>query len=79
MKEEQGISDRPAVNRIREALALPAVQYLVVACPKDLTMFQDAVKTAGAEDRLRVVDLGELVFQALDAGAPAQQHVEEQS
>ena len=79
MKEEQGISDRPAVNRIREALALPAVQFFVVACPKDLTMFQDAVKTAGAEDRLRVVDLAELVFQALDGGAQAQQHVEEPS
>jgi len=36
-----------------------------VACPKDLVMFQDAVKTVGAEDRLRVVDLGELVNEAM--------------
>ncbi len=29
-------------------------------------MFQDAVKTVGAEGRLRVADLGELVYEALE-------------
>jgi hypothetical protein len=28
-------------------------------------MFEDAVKTVGAETRLRVCDLGELVFEAI--------------
>jgi Fe-S oxidoreductase len=70
MKDTPGIEERPAENRVREALSLPGVQCLVVACPKDLVMFQDAVKTVGAEDRLRVVDLGELVYEAL--GAPAE-------
>ena len=56
---------RPAESRIKEALALPGVQYLVVACPKDLAMFQDAVKTAGAEGRLKVVDIAELVWEAV--------------
>ncbi len=65
MKDSPGIEERPAENRVREALALPGVACLVVACPKDLVMFQDAVKTVGAEDRLRVADLGELVFEAL--------------
>jgi Fe-S oxidoreductase len=65
MKDTPGIAERPAENRVKEALALPGVQCLVVACPKDLVMFQDAVKTVGAEDRMRVADLGELVNEAM--------------
>ncbi len=71
MKDTPGIAERPAENRIREALTLPGVECLVVACPKDLVMFQDAVKTVGAEARLRVADLGELVFEAM--AIPTQQ------
>ncbi len=62
---QAGAPERPAENRIKEALALPGVECLVVACPKDLVMFQDAVKTVGAEGRLRVADLGELVYEAM--------------
>lgn len=65
MKDTPGIEERPAENRVKEALALPGVECLVVACPKDLVMFQDAVKTVGAEGRLEVVDLGQLVDRAL--------------
>jgi Fe-S oxidoreductase len=65
MKDTPGIEERPAENRVKEALALPGVQCLVVACPKDLVMFQDAVKTVGADGRLRVADLGELVNEAM--------------
>ncbi len=72
MEEEQGITERPAVHRIREALDVPGVTHFVVACPKDLGMFEDAVKTVGAEDRLQVVDLGELVFQAIGGGVDAE-------
>ncbi len=65
MQEEEGLSQRPAVLRMSEALAVDGVSQFVVACPKDLGMFQDAVKTLGAETRLRVVDLGELVYEAM--------------
>ncbi|MBN2296126.1 MAG: (Fe-S)-binding protein [Pirellulales bacterium] len=65
MKDTPGAEERPAENRIREALTLEGVDRFVVACPKDLAMFQDAVKTVGAEDRLQVVDLGELVWESL--------------
>ncbi len=65
MEDDEAVAERPAVNRIREALAIEGVTHFVVACPKDLGMFEDAVKTVGAEDRLRVVDLGELVFEAI--------------
>ena len=51
MKDSPGIEERPAENRVKEALSLPGVECLVVACPKDLAMFQDAVKTVGAEGR----------------------------
>jgi len=64
MKDTPGTEQRPAELRIREALELPEVEYFVVACPKDLVMFQDAVKTVDAEGRLKVVDLGELVCEA---------------
>jgi hypothetical protein len=37
----------------------------VVACPKDYTMFKDAVKTTGNEQALMVKDLIELVHEAM--------------
>jgi len=66
--EEGQIRERPAESRVREAAALPAVRHFVVACPKDLTMYRDAVKTAGLEDRLIVKDLVELVAEACLVG-----------
>jgi hypothetical protein len=44
---------------------LDGVTTFVVACPKDVTMYRDAVKTTGYEDRLVVKDLIELVYEAL--------------
>jgi hypothetical protein len=41
------------------------VTDFIVACPKDVTMYQDAVKTTGHEDRIIVKDLIELVHAAL--------------
>ena len=57
---------RPDMDRarVREAASLEGVNTLVVACPKDLVMFQDAIKTIGLEDRLAVKELSELVDQA---------------
>jgi Fe-S oxidoreductase len=63
--EEGEVEERPSEARIREALQLDKVQSLVVACPKDVTMFSDAIKTTGQEDRLGVKDLIELVYEAL--------------
>ena len=63
--EEGTVKERPSHARIREAAALDGVQVLVVACPKDVVMYKDAVKTTGYEDRLVVKDLIELVHEAL--------------
>ena len=57
--------ERPSESRIREAVALDGVNTFVVACPKDMTMYRDAVKTTGNESRLEVKDLIELVHAAL--------------
>ncbi len=58
--------ERPAESRVREAAAL-GVGTLVVACPKDLVMFQDAVKTTGLEGDLVIRDVVELVEEAMTA------------
>lgn len=63
--EEGKVKERPSEIRINEAIRLEGVQIFVVACPKDLTMFQDAVKTTGQENRIVVKDIIELVHDAL--------------
>lgn len=56
--------ERPSENRIREAVALPDVELFVVACPKDVTMYEDAIKTSGNADRIELRELTELIEQA---------------
>jgi Fe-S oxidoreductase/nitrate reductase gamma subunit len=63
--EEKDMKERPSELRIKEAVGLDAVQYFVVTCPKDTTMYRDAVKTTGSEDKLVVKDIIELVYEAL--------------
>ena len=63
--EEGAVKERPSESRIREAVALDGVTAFVVACPKDITMYRDAVKTTGQESRLVVKDLIELVHEAM--------------
>lgn len=57
----------PSEQRIHEALEIPGVRYFVVACPKDVTMYRDAVKTAGQEGKMAVRDLVELLEEALSS------------
>jgi Fe-S oxidoreductase len=63
--EEKTVKERPSESRIHEAAALDNVQVFIVACPKDYTMYMDAVKTTGNEKKLVVKDLIELVNEAL--------------
>ncbi len=65
MEDAPGTKERPAESRVREAAALPGVETLVVACPKELPMFRDALKTTGLEGRLALNDLAELVAEAV--------------
>jgi len=82
--------ERPAENRIHEALSVlsPAANgstasrkpLFIVACPKDVVMYTDAVKTTGSEDKIEVRDIIQLVAEALgwvDAdGQPIQAEAE---
>ena len=62
--DDSGLTERPSENRIREASTLD-VELFVVSCPKDFTMYTDAAKTVGCDDRLRVADIAQLLEQAL--------------
>ena len=57
---------RPSESRIDEAVALGGLDYFVVACPKDVTMYEDAIKTSGHQGELELRELSELVLEALD-------------
>jgi Fe-S oxidoreductase len=65
--------ERPAENRIKEALATfektpgDKKQLFIVTCPKDMIMYSDAVKTTGNEGRIEVRDLIQLVAEAVGA------------
>src|SRR5258708_39926266 len=43
--------ERPSENRIREAVGLGEIAYFAVSCPKDVTMYEDAIKATGNATR----------------------------
>ncbi|MCU4741239.1 (Fe-S)-binding protein [Natronoglomus mannanivorans] len=62
---------KPSEERLREALedtdtaADATVEKFVVACPMCMTMYEDGRKTGGFEDDLEIVDVAELIVEAL--------------
>jgi Fe-S oxidoreductase len=66
---KQGDGPRPSEDRIAEAASLPDVDVFVVACPKDVTMYEDAIKTSGHAADIRLREVTELLFESL--GLPA--------
>jgi Fe-S oxidoreductase len=62
--------ERPSENRIREAVTLPQIELFVVSCPKDVTMYEDAIKTSGNADRIQLRELTELIEEALVPAVP---------
>ncbi len=65
MEDTTAARERPAEARVREAAAIGRAQVLVTTCPKDLIMFQDALKTTGLEAQLKAKDIAELVEEAV--------------
>ena len=63
-------AEKPAQNRMKEAAAIPGLEVYVVSCPKDLTMFEDALKTTGNEGKFVVKELIELIREAIPARTP---------
>jgi len=65
MEDTASGGERPAESRVREAAGLQGVGTMVVACPKDLVMFRDALKTTELEGTLGIRDIVELVEDAM--------------
>jgi Fe-S oxidoreductase/nitrate reductase gamma subunit len=68
---DQNEDVKPSEERLREALedtdAGSAVEKFVVACPMCGTMYEDGRKTGDFEDDIEVIDVAELLVEALDA------------
>ncbi|WP_256295807.1 heterodisulfide reductase-related iron-sulfur binding cluster [Haloarchaeobius salinus] len=61
--------EKPSEERLREALEDTAagseIEKFVVACPMCMTMYEDGRKTGGFEDDIEIVDVAELVVEAI--------------
>lgn len=66
--EGLGEGERNAQLRVRDAVAMGA-DVLLTACPFCLLTLEDARKTTGLEDRIRILDLAEFVALALEEPA----------
>jgi Fe-S oxidoreductase len=66
--------EKPSEERLREALedtdAGREVEKFVVACPMCMTMYEDGRKTGGYEDDIEIVDVAELLIEAVETGGP---------
>ncbi len=60
------VGERLADRRVREAVAAGA-DVLAVACPFEVSLFEDAIKATGNEGRLVVRDIIELLDEAMQA------------
>jgi len=62
--------EKPSEERLREALedtaAGSGVEKFVVACPMCMTMYEDGRKTGGYEDDIEIVDVSELLVEAVE-------------
>ena len=61
---------KPSEERLREAVedTEGSIEQFVVACPMCTTMFEDGRKTGGFEDDVEIVDLTELLVEAVASG-----------
>jgi Fe-S oxidoreductase len=82
--------ERPSENRILEAIStlsastrssngsdpVSGKMLFIVACPKDVIMYSDAVKTTSSEDKIEVRDIIQLIEETLDLTAVNDQTAE---
>ncbi len=72
-QDDEGVTERPSENRIREAMDLPDVTTFVTSCPKDKVMYTAAVDALGVGDRIEVrdvIELFEVADGSIDTSAP---------
>lgn len=60
-QDDDGVTERPSENRIREALTLGDVSTFVTSCPKDKVMYSAAVDALDVSDRITVYDIADLL------------------
>ena len=58
--------ERFSVLRVEEA-AQTGAEIIAAACPYCISMFEDALKTAGKEEEMRVMDISELLLESLES------------
>jgi Fe-S oxidoreductase len=58
------VNERLSENRVKEAVETGA-DLLVVCCPYEVSRFEDAVKSTGNDGKLKVVDIAELIIEAM--------------
>lgn len=58
--------EKPSANRMCEAGQIEGLDVFIVSCPKDLTMFEDALKTSGYEGQFVVRELIELIDECVE-------------
>ena len=63
--DDSKLKERPSEIRIKEAMSLGNADHFIVCCPKDYSMFSDAVKTTGNEGKMVVKDIIQLVEEAI--------------
>ena len=56
--------ERFSVLRVEEA-AQTGAEVIAAACPYCISMFEDALKTIGKEEEIKVMDISELILEAL--------------
>lgn len=66
--EGTGAGERLAEVRVKDAVDM-GVEAIITACPFCLLTLEDAVKTTGNEEKIRVIDLMELLAMALERDA----------
>ena len=62
---EEHIGTRINLNRVQEALA-QRPDAICVACPYCLTMITDGTKAHNAEEKVRTLDIAEILAKAIE-------------
>ncbi len=62
---DRGGRPRASEQRIAEAVQVGPLDVFVVACPKDLKMYEDALKTSGHEGEFVIREISEVVAEAV--------------
>jgi len=62
---EEDPEKRVNVKRVEEVIKAGA-ECVTTACPYCLSMFEDGLKTKGAEEKVKALDIAELLLMAIE-------------